>query len=192
MMSEVAYDSGPSPKAATNRGAKPRSTGSGILHHLKNLDIYTKLDEDYKVQTSQGATLSIIGWIIIAILVMGEVNNFLTPKMKEHMTVDTTLGQRLRINVNISFHALTCAEVHLDAMDVAGDNQLNIEHDMLKQRLSPLGVPLGPPSTEIIGKVSYPHLPVFRLNCAIFAIAYVCHFLLLFSICNRRKSIDKK
>ena len=36
------------------------------------------------------------------------------------MTVDTTLGQRLRVNVNMTFHALTCADVHLDAMDVAG------------------------------------------------------------------------
>ena len=44
----------------------------------------------------------------------------MTPTMKEHMTVDTTLGQRLRVNVNMTFHALTCADVHLDAMDVAG------------------------------------------------------------------------
>lgn len=55
--------------------------------------------------------VSIIGWVIIAMLVGGEVNNFLTPKLKEHMVVDTSLGQRLRINLNITFHALTCAEV---------------------------------------------------------------------------------
>ena len=46
------------------------------------------------------------------------------------MIVDTTLGQQLRINVNMTFHALTCAEAHLDAMDVAGDNQVGLAYCM--------------------------------------------------------------
>ena len=92
----------------------------GFAGQLRRFDIYTKLEEDYKVQTSGGATLSIIGWVIMSILIIGEFNNYMTPTMKEHMVVDTTLGQRLRVNVNMTFHALTCADVHLDAMDVAG------------------------------------------------------------------------
>jgi hypothetical protein len=44
--------------------------------------------------------------------VLAEVRNFMTPKFKEHMVVDTSLGQQLRVNVNITFHALTCNEVH--------------------------------------------------------------------------------
>lgn len=36
------------------------------------------------------------------------------------MQVDKTFGQQLQININISFHALTCAQVHVDAMDIAG------------------------------------------------------------------------
>lgn len=70
--------------------------------------------------------MSIIGWVIISILIIGEFYNYNIVQQKEHMIVDTTLGQSLKINVNITFHALTCAEVHLDAMDIAGDNQLNI------------------------------------------------------------------
>jgi endoplasmic reticulum-Golgi intermediate compartment protein 3 len=38
-------------------------------------------------------------------------------------------------------------------MDVAGDNQLNIEHDMIKQRLSPQGLLVGDPYVELIGQV---------------------------------------
>jgi hypothetical protein len=57
------------------------------------------------------STVSIIGWIVIAILVMAEVNNYFTPRFKEHMVVDTSLGQLLRVNLNITFHALTCNEV---------------------------------------------------------------------------------
>lgn len=53
--------------------------------------------------------------------------------------------------MDITFHALTCSDVHLDAMDVAGDNQLNMEQDMFKQRLSPQGKFIGRPGREIIG-----------------------------------------
>ena len=51
------------------------------------------------------------------------------PVIKEHMTVDKTFGQQLQININISFHALTCAQVHVDAMDIAG--QFNRNSDIL-------------------------------------------------------------
>lgn len=39
-------------------------------------------------------------------------------------------------------------------MDVAGDNQLNVEHEMMKQRLSRNGEPIGVPGVEIIGEVN--------------------------------------
>lgn len=44
-------------------------------------------------------------------------------------------------------------QVHLDAMDVAGDNQLNVEHEMIKQRVSKNGIPIGVAGVEIIGEV---------------------------------------
>lgn len=123
-----------------------------MFRSIKNFDIYPKIDESYRVQTSGGAILSILGWVLIAILALAEVRNYMTPKFKEHMIVDTSLGQQLRINVNITFHSLTCNEVHLDAMDVAGDNQLNVEHEMVKQRVSRHGVPIGAAGVEIIGE----------------------------------------
>jgi hypothetical protein len=80
---------------------------------LKDFDLYTKVDEDHKVQTSSGAMVSVIGWVIISILILGEFYNYNIIQQKEHMIVDTTLGQSLKINVNITFHALTCAEVSI-------------------------------------------------------------------------------
>ena len=64
--------------------------------------------------------VSVIGWIVIVILVFGELRNFTTPIITDHMLVDKRLGDQLKININITFHALTCAQVHVDAMDVAG------------------------------------------------------------------------
>jgi len=131
---------------------KGKSSGDFVTL-FKNLDIYTKVEADYKVQTNQGAFLSIMGWIIILILVLAEFNRYFTVITHEHMRVDTAIGDNLQINVDITFHALTCAEVHLDAMDVAGDNQINIEHDMIKQRLASDGTPIGKAGIELIGDV---------------------------------------
>lgn len=55
-------------------------------------------------------------------------------------------------------------------MDVAGDNQLNVEHEMIKQRLSKHGAPIGKAGLEIIGEVttgsdSDLQLPTITLVC---------------------------
>jgi len=69
------------------------------------------------------------------------------------MVVDTSLRQQLRLNIDISFHSLSCADVHLDAMDVAGDNQLNIEHNMTRSRLSKEGFMIDTPNLALMHKV---------------------------------------
>jgi hypothetical protein len=123
----------------------------GMDLNLKMFDIYMKIEDDFRVQTSSGAYLSIIGWVVIVVLLSGAFFDYMTPQVKEHMIVDTTLGANLRVNVNITFHALTCAEAHLDAMDVAGDNQLNIEDSFMKQRISQDGKLIGDPAVVLIG-----------------------------------------
>ena len=59
---------------------------------------------------------------------------YVTVKPTEHMIVDNSLAKKLRINFNITFPALTCAETSIDAMDVAGDQQLGLDHDIFKTR----------------------------------------------------------
>lgn len=69
--------------------------------------------------------VSLIGWVVISILVLGEIRNYLQFQTKEHMIVDTTLGQTLRINANITFHALTCDEVS-SSFNHSGSLYINI------------------------------------------------------------------
>lgn len=58
-----------------------------------------------------------------------------------------------KINFLFIFIFLNFFQAHLDAMDVAGDNQLNVEHEMIKQRLTKDGKPIGKAGIEIIGEV---------------------------------------
>ena len=127
-------------------------SATDFLNNLKRFDIYTKLDDDYRVQTSMGATLSIVAWVIISFLVVGEFRTFMTPTIKELLKVDSSFGHKLQINIDITFHALTCAEAHMDAMDVAGDNQIDIHHDMYKQRLTATGSTIGDFDQDAVGK----------------------------------------
>jgi hypothetical protein len=126
-------------------------TKGGFFSELKDFDLFPKVDEEFRVQTTVGAGLSVAAWVVVAILILAELQSYAAPSLQEHLAVDTSLGERLRVDLNVTFHALTCAEAHLDAMDVAGDNQLNLEHDMLKQRISESGRLLGEPAVEIVG-----------------------------------------
>ena len=46
-----------------------------------------------------------------------------------------SLNTRMRVDLNITFPALHCDDMHLDAMDVAGDSQLDIADTLVKKRL---------------------------------------------------------
>lgn len=135
-----------------SHGDKAGKSTSGFSRQLKMLDLYPKLDENFSVQTASGATMTLVGWIITTLLIFAEMRNYYTPRFTEHMLVDTTLGERLQVNVNITFHSITCAEAHLDAMDVAGANQLNIEHVMNKVRIAKDGKPFGKSGAYVIGE----------------------------------------
>lgn len=47
------------------------------------------------------------------------------------------------VNLNISFPAIACVDLHLDVMDVAGDSQINIEDTLHKRKISKLGRIMG-------------------------------------------------
>jgi hypothetical protein len=77
-------------------------------------------------------------------LSLAEIATFLSQNRStvEHISVDTSLGKRMRVNINITFPDLDCVDLHLDVMDVAGDSQLNIEDTLVKRRLHMNGTPM--------------------------------------------------
>jgi len=51
------------------------------------------------------------------------------------MTVDKSLNKKMRVDLNITFPALHCNDLHIDIMDVAGDAHNDIHDTMAKTRL---------------------------------------------------------
>lgn len=75
------------------------STGPGVLSRF---DVYARVDDDLAVKTQAGAAVTIAFWVLMVILCIGEIQAYrkLQPPA-ERIVVDSTLGQRLRINVDI-------------------------------------------------------------------------------------------
>ncbi|XP_042494939.1 endoplasmic reticulum-Golgi intermediate compartment protein 3-like isoform X3 [Macadamia integrifolia] len=55
------------------------------------------------------------------------------------LMVDTSRGELLRINFDVTFPALACSILSLDAMDVSGEQHLDVKHDIIKKRIDAHG-----------------------------------------------------
>ncbi len=111
---------------------------------LQSLDLFPKVERDFITTTNTGGRTSLVLYALIAILTLNEVITFYGVRSRggERVRVDRSLGGRLQVNLNVTFPELSCSDVHLDAMDVAGDNQMNIDDSWVKKRLDHEGRPI--------------------------------------------------
>eukprot|EP01083_Nonionella_stella_P051785 137501_1 len=111
---------------------------------VKSLDLFPKYQEAAGlVRTREGATVSAVSLLIIIALFCSEFLEFMQHNTREHVKVDTTIGQQIPINFDITFHHLPCAGATVDAMDVTGDQQVDVIKQVSKQRLDLNGNYLG-------------------------------------------------
>lgn len=75
---------------------------SALWRIIKRLDVYAKIDDDLQVKTETGAAVTIGFWMLMIVLVVGEIQAYrrVQPPI-EHVVVDSTMGQRVRINADI-------------------------------------------------------------------------------------------
>ena len=52
--------------------------------------------------------VTLISGIIIVLLFISEVRDFMTVEQDEELLVDTTRGEKLKINVDVIFHNIGC------------------------------------------------------------------------------------
>eukprot|EP00592_Proboscia_alata_P024374 CAMPEP_0194443170 /NCGR_PEP_ID=MMETSP0176-20130528/126551_1 /TAXON_ID=216777 /ORGANISM="Proboscia alata, Strain PI-D3" /LENGTH=1007 /DNA_ID=CAMNT_0039269379 /DNA_START=41 /DNA_END=3061 /DNA_ORIENTATION=- len=147
-----------SDSSSRNQYSSKKKPSSGKMSSLKTLDFFPKIETDLTVQTSHGGFLSLAMYGLIVILCITEISSHRASNAEtaEHVVVDTALNKRMRINLNMTFPSLACEDLHVDAMDVAGDSQINMQDTFKTIRLyENSGSRIG--TTEIDAEVNAKH-----------------------------------
>ncbi|KAA0167952.1 hypothetical protein FNF31_00165 [Cafeteria roenbergensis] len=117
---------------------------------LKQMDIFPKLVQDARERTTEGGAVFAVAMTVVLLLLLSEVVNYMTVTEEHHVRVDPTVGQKLRIEFDVTFHALHCGQVNLDAMDVTGEQQEPEDHAIFKARIGKDGKPVGSKFTHLL------------------------------------------
>ncbi|OMJ83548.1 hypothetical protein SteCoe_15516 [Stentor coeruleus] len=114
-----------------------------VKSKLKRFDVYRKLPQDLTEPTLSGAMISIIACSFMLILFLSELNTYLAISTTTEMFVDINRGgEKLIINIDVTFPKYPCAMTSLDAQDIMGSHVMNVEGSMKKIRLDINGMAL--------------------------------------------------
>jgi len=129
------YSNQPSSNTTTTNKYSNKSLKRRVV---KTIDLFPKIETDLcEDKTDQGARLLLLGILLATTLIFAECYAWRSTNATTIQTVvvDTSLNKKMRVDLNISFPALHCDDLHLDLMDVAGDVQMDVTDTMTKRRL---------------------------------------------------------
>ncbi|XP_044181064.1 endoplasmic reticulum-Golgi intermediate compartment protein 3-like isoform X2 [Acropora millepora] len=113
-----------------------------LVSTLKRFDAYPKTLEDFRIKTFGGGAVTVISGLLMFILFVSELSFYLSTEVTPELYVDTSRGQKLRINLDVLFPKLPCVYLSIDAMDVSGEQQIDVMHSILKRRMDVDGNPI--------------------------------------------------
>lgn len=115
---------------------------------LKAMDAFGKTMEDVKVRTRTGAFLTLVSVAIILSFTMMEFLDYRRVTIDTSVVVDRSRGEKLTVHLNMTFPRVPCYLLSLDLMDISGELQRDISHDIIKTRLTPAGAAV--PGSQIV------------------------------------------
>ncbi|EJC98088.1 endoplasmic reticulum-derived transport vesicle ERV46 [Fomitiporia mediterranea MF3/22] len=111
----------------------------GMFGGLKGIDAFGKTMEDVKVKTKTGAFLTILSAAIILAFTTIEFLDYRRVNLETSIVVDRSRGERLTVRMNVTFPKVPCYLLSLDVMDISGEAQRDISHNIVKARLDANG-----------------------------------------------------
>ena len=122
---------------------RPRPTfeTSRVVKAVQSLDAYPKVMEDYVTGSTSGGVITFLCALVCSILFLSEYMHHRTTVVKSELKVDTVgvhkeipNAERLRVNIDVTFHGLSCELITLDTMDQAGEAHHDVHDGHLKKR----------------------------------------------------------
>ncbi|KAK9075720.1 hypothetical protein SSX86_004049 [Deinandra increscens subsp. villosa] len=110
-----------------------------VFSKVRNLDAYPKINEDFYSRTLSGGVITLASSIAMFLLFFSELVLYLHSVTETKLLVDTSRGEKIHINFDITFPAVSCTLLSLDAMDISGEQHLDIRHDIIKKRIDSSG-----------------------------------------------------
>ncbi|XAR62174.1 hypothetical protein NMG60_11016826 [Bertholletia excelsa] len=110
-----------------------------VISKLRSLDAYPKINEDFYSRTLSGGVITLVSSIVMLLLFISELKFYLHAATETQLVVDTSRGETLPINFDITFPAIQCSILSLDAMDISGNQHLDVKHDIIKKRIDANG-----------------------------------------------------
>jgi len=111
----------------------------GLFGGLKGIDAFGKTTEDVKVKTRTGAFLTILAASIILAFTTMEFFDYRRVTIDTSIVVDKSRGEKLTVKMNVTFPRVPCYLLSLDVMDISGETQRDLSHNILKTRLDDRG-----------------------------------------------------
>ncbi|KAL4580881.1 hypothetical protein LXL04_017087 [Taraxacum kok-saghyz] len=93
-----------------------------VFSKVRNLDAYPKVNEDFYSRTLSGGVITLASSIAMLFLIYSEFG-----KIPSCYSFD------------ITFPAVSCTLLSLDAIDISGEQHLDIKHSVMKNRIDPDG-----------------------------------------------------
>ncbi|CAA7408923.1 unnamed protein product [Spirodela intermedia] len=109
------------------------------LQALRNLDAFPRAEEHLLKKTSTGAVVSIVGLAVMATLFVHELKYYLTTYTTHQMSVDLKRGEILPIHINVTFPSLPCEVLSVDAVDISGKHEVDLDTNIWKLHLNKEG-----------------------------------------------------
>ncbi|KAI0004570.1 Sec1-like protein [Russula compacta] len=119
-----------------------RMPAKGLFGGLKAMDAFGKTMEDVKVRTRTGAFLTLLSAAIILSFTVIEFLDYRRIGIDTSVVVDRSRGEKLTVHLNVTFPRVPCYLLSLDLMDISGELQRDISHDVIKTRLTAGGIPV--------------------------------------------------
>ena len=121
--------------------ARPTFESSSIVKAVRSLDAYPKVQEDYVIGSTAGGIITFVCAAICALLFLSEYAHHRTTVITSEVKVDTMgvdrvtpNAERLRVSIDVTFHALACELITLDTQDQAGEAHHDVHDGHLKKR----------------------------------------------------------